>query len=150
MTKYAPGYQQGLLTVLWREKGYKYAVSCECGNGYSIVSSTQLSMGKGDCGCISNCQVYFIRALIGREYDYMKIGKTHGDVWGRLAVVQTHFPLPVRLERLVDGNESLEKVMHHYFRHHRISPKREWFYFIPEMLTFLPEGAHELGIPSTA
>lgn len=143
MTKYTPGYQQGMLTVLWREGGYKYAVACECGNEYTVVSSTQLAMGKGDCGCIVDCQVYFIRGRMNDEYDYMKIGKTHGDIWSRLAVIQTHFPLPVKLERLVNGKESLEKVMHRHFKNYRIHPKREWFHFTSEMLTFLPEGASE-------
>lgn len=143
MTKYTPGYQQGMLTVLWREGGYKYAVACDCGNGYSIVSATQLSQGKGNCGCVGYCQIYFVRARLSDEHDYMKIGKTHDDLWGRLAVIQTHFPLPVKLERVVDGSERLEKVMHNHFRNYRIHPKREWFHFTPEMLTFLPEGASE-------
>jgi hypothetical protein len=145
MTKYTPGYQVGSLVLQSRGNktatSYEYYVHCLVCREFKTINNIKLrhieKSGEGDCGCTSSSLIYFIRAQLD-QHDFMKIGRTGRDISSRFAVVQTHCPMEVKIEKLFRGSHLLEHEAHEHFKSYRKYPKREWFYFTPSMLTWHP------------
>ena len=71
--------------------------------------------------------VYFVTA---REVGRVKIGYAQNPQ-ARVVSVQTHSPVPLRLERTCDGGKAEEEALHERFAAHRV--RGEWFDLAPEI-----------------
>ena len=84
--------------------------------------------------------VYFIRA--GSEGP-VKIGVAE-DVQKRVAIIQTHCPVPLEILRTVTGGRLTERWFHQLFTQQH--SHGEWFHFVPEMLTAKPPVEKEIPL----
>ena len=75
--------------------------------------------------------VYFI---IAREVGRVKIGRA-GNVATRFGSIQTSCPVPVTLERLIEGGKPEEAELHRRFAHLR--RHGEWFELTGELEAFM-------------
>lgn len=79
-------------------------------------------------GC---CKIYFIR--MGKDGP-IKIGKTNGHPWARLAELQTGNPYKLELVAYISAPDQIEEQLHAYFDEYRM--EGEWFQPVPEVLEF--------------
>lgn len=75
--------------------------------------------------------IYFITA---REVGRVKIGRT-GNVIARVAAIQSHSPVSVLLERVLEGGADLERELHERFASDRVL--NEWFDLTPRIEKFM-------------
>jgi hypothetical protein len=86
---------------------------------------------------------YILRA---GDTEMVKLGWAT-DPQSRVRELQTAHWLPLSIIRVLEGPEPIERWMQRHFRAHHVA--REWFRFVPEMLTVEPPKLlPQAGIPA--